>query len=199
MKHSVQIPTVGESITEVFLGTWKKKSGDMVSKGDVLLEIETQKSNFELEADASGRLEIIHAEAGKKVPVGETIAYIDDSVSVKDAKVESAVPSSSKSSAPAQNDTALSPAVRKMVAEKGIDSSGIQGTGKGGRLLKSDVLNSLAAPVKSLVSTGSDNPRIVTTSAVPQAKPIAYAYRPDTVRGDKVEKATRIRLQIAEN
>src|SRR3989338_9536019 len=148
MKHDVKVPSPGESITEVYIGTWFRKSGDIVKKGDVLVDIETQKASVELEAEASGRLEVLVPTTGAKAAVGDVIATIDDSVA---ADTVPAGPAKSPLShtAPAQapvvahagvREVPLSPAVRKIVDEKNIDVAQIPGTGRGGRILKEDVL-----------------------------------------------------------
>ncbi|MBI4211042.1 MAG: biotin/lipoyl-binding protein, partial [Deltaproteobacteria bacterium] len=83
MKQPVKVPSAGESVTEAFIGAWKKKTGDMVRKGEVIVDLESQKATFELAAEFSGKLEIIKATAGERVRVGDVIAYIDDSATAE--------------------------------------------------------------------------------------------------------------------
>lgn len=143
MIHPVVTPSVGESITEVSILKWHKKNGDLVRPGELLLEIESDKATVEVVAQHSGKLQILK-QPGERLPIGEKIATIDDSFKVGEGKVvesigegvlKSAVPESTLKPA-----VPLSPAVRKMVAEQGIEPSQISGTGKAGRITKGDVL-----------------------------------------------------------
>ena len=90
MKHEVIVPNVGESITEVFIGTWLKRTGDLVKRDEILVDLETQKTSFELPAEYSGRIEVLRPEPETKVRPGDVIAIIDDSVAVDAAKGDSA-------------------------------------------------------------------------------------------------------------
>jgi 2-oxoglutarate dehydrogenase E2 component (dihydrolipoamide succinyltransferase) len=145
----VKIPAVGESITEATVARWIKKTGEFVKKGEAILEVETDKANVEVVAEDSGILKT-SANEGDVVAIGATVAQIDES---KSAPAGAATPAPEKTTsaptAPASASAAtemhasteLSPAVRKIVAEKGMDPASLQGTGKDGRLTKSDVTN----------------------------------------------------------
>jgi pyruvate/2-oxoglutarate dehydrogenase complex dihydrolipoamide acyltransferase (E2) component len=75
---AIEMPKLGYDMETGKVGGWLKKIGDQISRGDVIAEIETDKSTVEMEATASGTLvEIVH-EAGADVPVGETIAWLED-------------------------------------------------------------------------------------------------------------------------
>jgi 2-oxoglutarate dehydrogenase E2 component (dihydrolipoamide succinyltransferase) len=157
----VKVPSVGESITSGLLGVWSKPDGAYVNAGDPLFEIETDKVTSEVVAESPGQLKHL-VKQGDTVNIGQVVAQIDESVpapvgaaagGAKDAAKksngsaeipparfqESATPPS-----PAQtkgkNADDLSPAVRYQAAEKGVDPSSIQGSGKDGRVLKGDVL-----------------------------------------------------------
>jgi 2-oxoglutarate dehydrogenase E2 component (dihydrolipoamide succinyltransferase) len=204
MKVEVKVPSVGESVNEVFIGVWKKKSGDAVAKDEVLLDLETQKATFELQADAAGRLEIIHAQPGTKVAVGDVIATID--TDAKGAAASAPAPAAKPASAPpkaapaaptpaaspkasagsATAGAAIAPSAKKMIAERGIDVAQLTGSGKDGRILKEDVLN--AKPAQA-----------ATPPAAAPAVKTSLQYNIDTSRGERREPATRIRRQIAEN
>src|SRR4051812_21343758 len=84
MKHNVVVPSAGESITEVYIGDWHKKTGDIVKKDDVLVDIESQKATFELQAEQSGRLEILKPQRDTVVKPGDVIAIINDAVTDAD-------------------------------------------------------------------------------------------------------------------
>lgn len=191
----VKIPTVGESITEATVARWIKKTGDFVKQGEAILEVETDKANVEVIAEDSGVLKT-SANEGDVVAIGSTVAQIDES---KSAPAGAAAPAPEKStpapvaakSAPTSAGTEmhvsseLSPAVRKIVAEKGIDPASVQGTGKDGRLTKSDVTNPQA---KAPVSTPA-----------PAKAPPMPTRAPSSQQGSQERvKMTNIRKRIAE-
>lgn len=183
MKYEVKVPSAGESVTEVFIGTWLKKNGESVKKGEVLVDLETQKATFEIEAEASGVLEISHGIAGEKVAVGDVIATIDDSAQTgREAKEPLKPAPSAASSKPSVHH---GPAARKLIAEKQLDSNTIVGSGKGGRILKEDLL-------------GVQKPHVAATPQTPRSVS-PYTYTVDVARGDRAVPATRIRRQIADN
>ncbi len=191
----VKIPTVGESITEATLARWIKKSGDYVKQGEPLLEVETDKANVEVVAESSGVLEIKSKE-GEVVQIGATVATIDEAAAPK-ASAEKAAPTPAAAGpqtpppfqpAAAQAATVnhggdLSPAVRKIVAEKNIDPSSIQGTGKDGRLTKGDVLSPVPAKAPSA------------PTSTPASAP---ASSPGSSHTQERVKMTGIRKKIAE-
>jgi 2-oxoglutarate dehydrogenase E2 component (dihydrolipoamide succinyltransferase) len=161
MKIDVKVPAVGESITEAIIGSWAKKSGDYVKMNDVILLLETDKASVEVVAEKDGALNIT-AQAGETVKIGATVGTIDTTAAKPAAAtaLTAAAASSSKNTHPdLQNH--LSPAVSRVVNERGLDASTISGTGLGGRLTKSDALNAqpatlaakapTAAPVKPVV------------------------------------------------
>jgi 2-oxoglutarate dehydrogenase E2 component (dihydrolipoamide succinyltransferase) len=151
MATEVKVPALGESITSGILVSWLVKDGDYVNKGDLLYELETDKITSEAPAEVSG---IISFKANKddEVEIGQVVALIDET-----AKAPPSVdtPPASSEEPPVQQETPvaaaeseealssksmpLSPAVRKLVEENGLDPSTIVGTGKGGRLIKADV------------------------------------------------------------
>jgi len=152
MKHNVVAPSVGESVTEVSILKWAKQNGQAVKTGDLLMEIETEKATVEIVAEHSGALTILK-QAGERIPVGEVCGYIDDSATgTAGAEAPKAAPAA-KAAAPAPAPhtatpslTPLSPAVRKAVTEQGLDANQIQGTGRGGRVTKGDVIAHVAQP-----------------------------------------------------
>ena len=213
MKHNILAPSVGESITEVSILKWTKKSGQQVKSGELLLEIESDKATVEIVAEASGQLEILKAD-GERIPVGEQIGSIDDSAQ---GSAEASAPSANAASAPAAattiapaaynspsgsnqtpptgaqsaNADQMGPAARKMATEKGIDPSTVSGTGKDGRVTKGDLLNA-PAPVPTPVHASA-------SSSGPSAPAKAAAQAPLTLKaGDRRVPMTNIRARIAE-
>ena len=128
------VPQVGESIVEAEIGEWFKKNGEYVNKDDLLMELETEKVNVELNAEASGKLTIL-AEPGETIKIGAVIGKIDESVTA---------PSSAGTSDPEPTEVAaepapMNPAVPKLAAERGVDPSTLKGSGRDGRVLVDDI------------------------------------------------------------
>ena len=150
MSTEVKVPALGESITSGILVTWLVKEGDYVNKGDLLYELETDKITSEAPAEVAGKISLL-AKEGDEVDIGQAVASIDESTTPPDSsdspveaspKVEeNTFASSSKGTS--EELMPLSPAVRKLVDEHGLDPAAIKGTGKGGRLIKADVLSAI--------------------------------------------------------
>ena len=153
----IKVPEVGESITEAEIGEWLKKDGDYVQRDEIILSLETDKASVEVVAEQAGVLTTKAAE-GDTVEIGAVIATLDTSASApagteKTTEAESTPVSNGSSNGTAATPATmsavpdpahLSPAVRKAVNDKGIDPASIQGTGRGGRLTKEDVVNAPA-------------------------------------------------------
>ena len=150
MSTEVKVPALGESITSGILVTWLVKEGDYVNKGDLLYELETDKITSEAPAEVAGTISLL-AKEGDEVGIGQAVASIDESTTPPDSsdspveaspKVEENT-SVSSSKGTSEELMPLSPAVRKLVDEHGLDPAAIKGTGKGGRLIKADVLSAI--------------------------------------------------------
>ncbi len=146
----IKIPAVGESVTEATLGEWMKKNGDYVQRDEVLLIIETDKASVELVAEDSGVLSI-EVQEGETVKIGTVIGKLDTSApapvdtQTEGKKTETPVSEKGTTSTRVSGQTEVqyedfSPAVRRMILEKGIDPGKVQGTGRGGRLTKEDLI-----------------------------------------------------------
>jgi 2-oxoglutarate dehydrogenase E2 component (dihydrolipoamide succinyltransferase) len=136
------VPNVGESITEVTISNWTKKSGDFVNQDDLLCEIESDKATFELTAEASGILQIV-AEAGTTLAIGSLICKITQTAGGAAASAPAVSAPVAQAAAPSGNGGAYaaghaSPAAAKILAEKDIAASAVAGTGKDGRITKED-------------------------------------------------------------
>lgn len=155
----LKVPSPGESITEVVIARWVKNTGDVVEKDDVLAEIDSDKATLTLNAEESGKIEVLAAE-GDTVKVGQVVVKIDTSVKPeakakteapkaevkaepkKEAAVTSSVVEKSTSTSYASGTPSVSAA--KIMAENNVKSSQINGTGKDGRITKQDVLAALS-------------------------------------------------------
>jgi 2-oxoglutarate decarboxylase len=151
--QSVEIvtPTGGESVTEGTILEWSVKVGDTVADGDTVVEISTDKVDMELPAPAAGTIAEILAEEGETVTVGQVIGRITVDTGASAAPPPSAAPAGNGAAqAPAPPATAAptagnganaSPVARRVAAAEGVDLSAVQGSARGGRITKADVLN----------------------------------------------------------
>ena len=175
----VIMPQLGETVDEGTVAAWHKKEGDKVTVDELLLEIETDKVATEVPSLVAGTLLKILVGVGETVKVGTTLAIIDSggasAAMSKVAGAPAAPTPGAKAAAPVAHATSprpnrvgqgapLSPAVRKLVAEHGVDIARIQGTGRDGRVKRDDVLSHLQKhPAVSTTIRGS---RIVPFSAL---------------------------------
>ncbi len=200
MSIEIKIPSVGESVQEAVLAEWFKKDGDTVRKDDPLFVIETDKVTLEVVAEADGVLKILVA-AGETVAVGTVVGALEPAdataTTPEKQKTETApapekapvpVPAAPAAKAPAPAAPAkpadsipLAPSVRRLISEKNLDASKIQGTGPGGRISKGDVLLYLEkAP-----------------AGIPDAAPTPAA-QPSAAAMEERKPMTPIRKRIAE-
>ena len=143
----MQIPSPGESISEVEIAQWLVSDGEYVEKDQIIAEIDSDKATLELPAEQSGVI-ILKAEEGDVVQVGQVVCHIDTSAKgvskasseVKEIKEVIEPESRNENSTDNSKSDFLSPAARKLVAEKDVDISQIKGTGKSGRITKQDIL-----------------------------------------------------------
>jgi len=136
----VKVPQLSESVSEATLLDWHKKEGEKVSRDENLIDIETDKVVLELPAPADGVLVKIVKKSRESVGSGEVIAQIDTEGKASAA----APPKESKpqvAEKPKPSTPAVMPAAQKIAAEKGVDTSTVQGTGRDGRVTKGDVLS----------------------------------------------------------
>jgi len=168
------MPTLGADMTEGTLVQWKKRIGDRISKGDIIAEVDTEKAAIEVECHTSGIVEQLLTKPGDKVPVGTVMAIIREagqpattSAQPRNIAPQPVTPSRNPpvaKTAPASSSGTrlrISPAARKLAAERGIDPTGLQGTGPEGAITLDDVTR--AATVAAGVGT-------VTTAAERQAR-----------------------------
>ena len=146
----VNVPVFAESITEGTLLKWYKKVGESVARDETLVDIETDKVVLEVPAPQAGVLVEIIVQDGETVTTQQLLAKIDTAASAQAPAVQAAAPvvQVADAPAPAANNQAgvAMPAAAKLAAEKGVDVSQIQGSGRDGRVLKEDVLNAPATP-----------------------------------------------------
>jgi len=179
MAVAVIFPKLDEAMTSGKIVRWLKNEGDHVEKGEVILEIESEKTSFELEAEASGILSNITAREGDEVPIGTAIAYIlqpgekapEAKTPVKaEAKEEKSKPTArteAPEAAPAAKEVKASPLARNIAKEHGVDLSLVTGTGPGGRITKEDVLNFVEAGGAAAAPAPQKAPAVAEAETVP--------------------------------
>ncbi len=220
MPTNVIVPGMGESVTEAVLLRWLKNDGDTVAVDEPLCELETDKANVDLPAVTAGVLR--HAKAvGDTVHVGETIARIDEGgaktqaasaataqAATTQAASSPARPASAGQSAPPESKPApssksedLSPAVRRVVAESGVDASKIKGTGPGGRITKQDAETYAEPKGNGSPSGGTSQPLPPPPAKQPSSAPgvaAAGAMTGFDADGKKRVPMSKMRLRIAQ-
>ena len=153
----IKVPVLPESVAEGTLVAWHKAIGDAVAIDDNLVDIETEKVVLEVPSPVNGTLVEIKVQEGDTVEAQQLVAIIQEGAAA-------AAPASTSSTAPAASESGAvvagaadksGPAVRKMIAETGVDTSGVAGTGKDGRLTKADVAAAASAPKASSSTTAS--------------------------------------------
>lgn len=177
--HAVTMPKWGIEMTEGTLTAWTAREGQVVGKGEPILEVETDKIVNTVEAPAAGILRKITAEAGEVRPVGSLIAVLaDESVSDRDvAEFAASFQGASISFEPEGNSAAaeasdseagearVSPIARRLAEKLGIDVSQIRGTGRNGRVSKEDV----EAHAATLAAASNSNPQTRTRMSATRA------------------------------
>lgn len=202
MATEIKAPVFPESVADGTVATWHKKVGEAVARDDVIADIETDKVVLEVVAPADGTITSIAKPEGETVLSGEVIAMFEAGAgAVSEKQVAEDVEKTqagagaivqregaSTQSASTESDKDQSPAVRKAVAEQGVDVADITGTGRGGRVTKEDVTNHANAP-KPAAPSVAPSANVQSNTAISQAV------------GERVEKRvpmTRLRKRVAE-
>ena len=172
MSSEIRVPTLGESVTEATIAQWYKKPGDAVAIDEPLCELETDKVTIEVPAQSAGVLAEVTVAEGETVEVGALLGSIGEGTGKENATENTGPPAETAPAASAEptpappaaappaaatpaapepapigDASALSPAVRRVVEEHGLDPAQITGTGKDGRLTKQDAMAAASAPV----------------------------------------------------
>jgi 2-oxoglutarate dehydrogenase E2 component (dihydrolipoamide succinyltransferase) len=149
MAKDLVVPTFGESVTEATVSKWLKQVGDTVKADEPVVELETDKVSVSVPSPETGVLSEIKIQAGKTVNVGTVLGSIGAGSAVIVKKESAKTPEPLKLKiveAPINKKEVLSPAVKRIVEEKRIDISTISGSGRDGRILKGDLLESMGLP-----------------------------------------------------
>ena len=197
----IKIPAVGESINEATISEWMKQDGDIVQRDDVLMVLETDKASVEVVAEDAGKLSI-KVQEGETVEVGSVVGAIDTSAAgeapapkaaeaAKPSAPPTPPPAPAKPSAPpvpqASNGNGhMSPAVNRVLSEKGIPPSAVTPTGPKGNITKADAMAATAAPAPAAAPAQPSAP-------TPLPSPGGGQMAQEQTR----EKMTRLRQTIA--
>ncbi|MFT7526042.1 MAG: 2-oxoglutarate dehydrogenase E2 component (dihydrolipoamide succinyltransferase) [Arenicella sp.] len=193
MSFEVKVPILPESVADATVAVWHKKVGDAVSIDENIVDIETEKVVLEVPSNVNGVIKEIFHQEGAVVGEQELLAIIEESAAASpSAPAAAATTAVAATTAPApgadssDDSDKLSPAVRKLIADNSLDASTIKGTGKNGRILKEDVLNTVSADSNT-----------VATSSVAKAATPAASSSSSTERGERREPMTRLRATVA--
>lgn len=192
MAIEIRVPQLPESVSDATLVAWRRKPGDAVGRDENLADLETDKVVLEVPAPSAGILKEIKVNAGATVRSGDLLAIVEAGATAS-APAVAAAAAAAAAAAPAA-DSRLSPAVRRLVEENKLDPASIEGSGRDGRLTKSDVVGHLekskAEPAPSAA------PAAATAAALPAVavpSPVAAGGR-----GEQRVAMTRLRQRIAE-
>ncbi|WP_273844729.1 2-oxoglutarate dehydrogenase complex dihydrolipoyllysine-residue succinyltransferase [Rubrobacter calidifluminis] len=209
MPADIHVPELGESVTDATVGRWLKKEGEAVKAGEPLVELETDKINFEVEAEQDGVLQKIAKGEGETVNVGEVIGTIAEGDGAQPAAEEETAEAQEREepeAAPAEIGEATnghreaeegarraSPAVRKLAREYGVDLSEIEGSGSGGRITREDVERVIREQARPAPEEAPQADGHAETAPAPRPAPAAAEGRPE----ERV-RLSRRRLTIAQ-
>ena len=204
MSTEIKVPELPESVADAVIASWYKQVGDVINMDEVLVDLETDKVILEVPAVKQGVVKEILFAVGDTVTAGQLLAVIDESAVIAGSSVDS-VSAEINNSGSSKVAAAMSPSVRKLIAENSIDETQLTGTGKGGRILKQDVEKFLAentAAENNAVGNHAAESHAAESSAgsVEQgSSPVAEINQP--VSGERLERRvpmTRLRARIAE-
>jgi 2-oxoglutarate dehydrogenase E2 component (dihydrolipoamide succinyltransferase) len=213
MPIELKVPEVGESITEVMIGTWKKGEGDGVAVDDAIVEIESDKATVELPAPMAGTIVKVLKGSGEKAMVGEVIGYLEPAgaggmaapaapaaqpgaaaqspiVDVRRSEGRTTIGSVQAAGSP-PNAPRVMPSAARVLGEAGVSAADVPGTGPGGRVTKTDASRAVAAPVPA--------PRPPVQAPVSAPKPsVPLTASPVGLRDERFQLISPIRRRIAE-
>ena len=188
---TLKMPQLGESVTEGTVDRWLKQEGEMVRRDEPIVEVVTDKVNAEIPSPVEGRLVRIKVSPGQTVPIGAALAELEVEGATPATEDKPPAPAeipSRPQPAPAPADSGrISPGLRKLIEENGLELSQIRGTGPGGRVRREDVLSYLS------------DQRAPAPAQQPPSPPSASPIRAPSERGDEVVRISAVRRQIAEH
>jgi 2-oxoglutarate dehydrogenase E2 component (dihydrolipoamide succinyltransferase) len=194
MRVELRVPTTGESITEVQIADWLKRTGDRVRQDEPVVLLETDKAAMELPAPVSGVLTEIVKQKGEMAKVGDVLAYLEDAP-LPD------VPTVEPTTDPAAASPRVMPAARRLMTERGVAAGQVTPTGPGGRLLKEDVLRHLdeaREPEATTARAAPDTTPPAPAAPEPMAPAPAVEPRAAAPREEEAVPMSLLRRRVAE-
>jgi 2-oxoglutarate dehydrogenase E2 component (dihydrolipoamide succinyltransferase) len=203
MAIELKVPEVGESITEVMIGTWKKREGDAVTLDEPVVEIESDKATVELPAPTAGTVSRVLKGSGERARVGEVIGYMEPAGAAAPSAAPAAAPAPQTSvdvsrklgrtdigpvtTAPA-GEKRVMPAAARVLGEAGVPAAQAVGTGPGGRVTKADAVAAVTKPAAAAPAV----------AAKPAAAAAPRSLAPAGSREERYVMISPIRQRIAE-
>ena len=181
----VEVPAIGESISEVQIGQWLKAEGDWVDSGEDLVEIETEKASVQIPAPVSGFLSKISKQEEEFANVGDLIAVIEPGE--KPAQASTAIPSPEAPTSRSESSGFVMPAAQRLLDEHGLSASQVPARGPGGRLLKEDVL--------AFIREQKPSPPVPTAPSSPSKT--SLVTNDSELRGEEIKPLSMLRRTIA--
>jgi 2-oxoglutarate dehydrogenase E2 component (dihydrolipoamide succinyltransferase) len=189
MPSNIVVPEVGESIVDARVARWLRKEGDVVSAGDPLVELETDKIDVEVAAPHAGVLSRIDRKDGEDVKVGEVLGIVDEAAAGTPPRPAAKPPEAPRERAAAARGSApektrATPTARNAAEEHEVDLTRVRGTGDAGRVMRRDVEQAVA---------GSGNGEGVAAREAPKARPAPpIAESPRRAPGPRAEERVRM-------
>ncbi|HEY7357712.1 MAG TPA: 2-oxoglutarate dehydrogenase complex dihydrolipoyllysine-residue succinyltransferase [Ktedonobacterales bacterium] len=219
MSVEIRVPALGESVVEATVAAWRKREGDAVSQGEVVVELETDKVNLEVSAEQSGVLQKIVKQQGETVGIGDVLAVIAEGAGASDGAAAQPAPQPRAAEpapaqpeaapAPAPSEVAATPLARRIAAEHNVDLAQVRP--EHGRVTKEDVLDYLersapqaaeAAPPPQAIETTpkrpSGPPSPPARTPLPPAVPVAPLGAVGAARREERVRMSRRRQTIAQ-
>ncbi len=195
----IKVPQLGESVSEATIAKWFKAEGEAVQKDELLVELETDKVTLEVNADISGVLKKINEPEGNTVEVGAVLGMLEEGQVASPVKATASAPKEEKAEVPkpvavqpappaaaqAGGAEGAGPAARKLMVENQVNAAALEGSGKGGRITKGDVLGA----IEKAMSGGGQ-----TVVIDPDAEP-----REERVKMTKLRQVIARRLKESQN
>jgi len=188
MSIDVKVPDLPESVSDATIVGWRKQPGDTIQRDESLVDLETDKVVLEVPSPVNGVIKHIHQSEGDVVTGGQLLATIDEKELEGQAEVEE------------MDDVVITPSAQKMIAENKLNSNEITGSGKGGRVLKEDVLAYMQKPAQE-TSKQKSVPSTPSPVKFNEIEELNEKNNSDISQHDRVEKRvpmTRLRSKIAE-
>jgi 2-oxoisovalerate dehydrogenase E2 component (dihydrolipoyl transacylase) len=188
---TLKMPQLGESVTEGTVDRWLKQEGDMVRRDEPIVEVVTDKVNAEIPSPYEGKLVRIKVAPGETVPIGGTLAELEvegaAAAPSDKPRTAAASPSAGPPAAPPHpvEPARISPGLRKLLEENGLEPAQVKGSGTGGRLTREDVLAHIA--------------RQQAASPAPEPASAPTAAPQPSARADELVRISAVRRQIAEH